>query len=53
MTRCRVPEFCEEHKIDVGICDRKTKRNVPRNVKQLNICVHIQKNSLVCYLEEK
>ena len=44
MTRCRIPEFSERYKIDIGIDDRKSKRILPRNVKQRNICVYIHKN---------
>ena len=43
-TRCRIPEFCERYKIDIGIYDDKSKRILPRNVKQKNICVYIRKN---------
>ena len=43
MTRCRVPEFCERYKIDIGIYDPKSKRIFPRTViKQRDICVHIK-----------
>ena len=44
MTRCRIPEFCERYKIDIKIYDPKSKRILPRNVKQRDICVHIHKN---------
>ena len=44
MTRCRIPEFCTRHKINIGIYDPKIKKIVPRNVKQRNKCVHIHKN---------
>ena len=44
MTRCRIPEFCERYKIDIGIYDLKQQRILPRNVKQRDICVHIHKN---------
>ena len=44
MTRCRIPEFCERFKINIGIYDPKSKRILPRNVKQRDICVHIHKN---------
>ena len=44
MTRCRIPEFCERYKIDIGIYDRNNKRILPRTVKQKNICVYIHKN---------
>ena len=44
MTRCRIPEFCTRYKIDIGIYDLNSKRILPRNVKQKNICVHIHKN---------
>ena len=44
MTRCRIPEFCERYKMDVGIYALSSKRNLPRTVKQKNICVYIHKN---------
>ena len=44
MSRCRIPEFCKRHKIDIGIYDLNSERLLPRNVKQKNICVHIHKN---------
>ena len=44
MTRCRIPDFCERYKIDIGIYDAKSKRILPRNVNQNDICVHIHKN---------
>ena len=40
---CRIPEFCERYKVDNGIYYHKSKRIVPRNVKQMDICVNIQK----------
>ena len=43
-TRCRIPEFCEGYKIDIGIYDDKSKRILPRTVKQRDKSVHIQKN---------
>ena len=44
MARCRIQEFCERYKIDIGIYDDKSKRILPRTVKQRNKCVHIHKN---------
>ena len=44
MRRCRIPEFRERYKIDIGIHDPKSKRILPRNVKQRELCVHIHKN---------
>ena len=44
MTRCRIPEFCERYKIDIGIYDLNNGRILPRTVKQKNICVYIHKN---------
>ena len=52
MTRCRIPEFCERYKIDIGIYDPKSNRNLPRNVKQRDIGVHIHKN-LYCVIWKK
>ena len=43
MTRCRIPESCERYKIDIGVYDAKSKRILPRRVKQRDICVHIHK----------
>ena len=44
MTRCRIPEFCEGFRIDIGVFNPKSKRILPRTVKQKDICVHIQTN---------
>ena len=44
LTRCRIPEFCAKYTLNFGIYDPKSKRIVPRNVKQRHICVHIHKN---------
>ena len=44
MTRCRIPEFCERYKIDIGIYDLNSKRILPRTVKQRDKCVYIHKN---------
>ena len=44
MTRCRIPEFCERYKIDIGIYDLNKQRILRRTVKQRDICVHIHKN---------
>ena len=44
ITRCRIPEFYTRYKIDIGIYDLNSKRILPRNFKQKNICVHIHKN---------
>ena len=43
MPRCKIPEFCEPYKLDIGIYDPKSKRILPRTVKQRDICVHIHK----------
>ena len=52
MTRCRIPDFCERYKIDIGIHDPKSKRIQPRTVKQRDKCVHIHKN-LYCVICKK
>ena len=44
MSRCRIPEFCNRYKIDIGIYNLKSKRILPQTVKQKNICVHIHNN---------
>ena len=44
INRCRIPEFCERFKIDIGIYDLNSKRILPRTVQQKNICVYIHKN---------
>ena len=44
MTRCRIPEYCERCKNDIGVYDPKSKRILPRNVKQRDICVHTHNN---------
>ena len=43
MIRCRIPELCERYKIDIGIYDPKSKRVLPKTVKQRDICVNIHK----------
>ena len=52
MTRCRIPGFCERYKIYIGIYDFKSKRILPRSVKQRNVCEYIQKNHY-CVLWKK
>ena len=52
MTRCRIPEFCKRYKKDIGIYDLRKQRSLPRNVKQKDICVHIQKNHY-CFIWKK
>ena len=49
MARCRIPAFCEKYKIDMGICDPKSKRILPRTVKQRDKCVHFQKIFIVLF----
>ena len=44
MTRSSIPEFCERYRIDIDIYDPKSRRILPRNVKQRDICVHIHNN---------
>ena len=44
MTRCRIPEFCNRYKIDIGVYDLNNQRILPRTVKRRDICVHIHKN---------
>ena len=44
MTRCRIPKFCEQYKIDIVIYDPRSERSLPRNIEQRDICVHIQKH---------
>ena len=44
MTRCRIPEFCERYKIDIGIYDLNKQRILPRTVRQRDKCVYIHKN---------
>ena len=44
MTRCKIPDFCERYKIDIGIYDLNSKRTLPRTVKQRDKCVYIHKN---------
>ena len=53
MTRCRVPEFCERYKIDIGIYDLKSKRILPRSVKERNICLYIHKKHFCVIWKEK
>ena len=52
MTQCRIPEIYERYKVDIGVYDPKSKRILPRNVKQRDICVHIHKN-LYCVIWKK
>ena len=44
ITRCQIAEFCERYKISLAIYDPKSKRILPRNVEQRDICVHTHKN---------
>ena len=44
LSGCRIPEFCEIYKIAIGIYDPKSKRKLPRSVKQRDECVYIHKN---------
>ena len=44
MTCCRIPEFCERYKIDIGIYNFKSIRILPRTVKERNICLYIHKS---------
>ena len=39
MTRCRIPDFCERYKIDIGMYDVKSKRILTRTVKERNVCL--------------
>ena len=43
MAWCRISESCVRYKIDIGNYDRKSKRILPGNGKQRDICVYIQK----------
>ena len=43
MARCEFREFRERYEIHVGIFDTKSKRILPKSVKQRDICVYIQK----------
>ena len=42
MTPCRIPNFCERYRIDIGIYDPKSRR-LPRSGKQRNKCLYIHK----------
>ena len=44
MSRCRIPEFCNRYKIDIGIYDLNKQRILPRTVNQRDKCVHIHRN---------
>ena len=44
MARCRLPKICEKYKIDIGIFDLKSKRCLPRSVKQRDVCAYIHEN---------
>ena len=44
MTRCKIPKGCERFKIDIGIYDVKSKRQLPRSVEHGDVCVYIQRN---------
>ena len=44
MTHCRIPEFFEGCKIDIGIYDLKSKRILRRSVKEISLCLYIHKN---------
>ena len=40
---CIIPELTEKYKVDVGIYDPKSKRILPRSVRQRNKCLYISK----------
>ena len=44
MTRCSIPKFCQRYKIDIGIYDFKSKRILPRSVKQRDKRLYNHKN---------
>ena len=44
MTWWRIPEFGQRQKIDIAMYDLKSKRILPRSVKQRDVCVYIHKN---------
>ena len=44
LTRSKIAEFCERYKRDIGIFDLKSKRFLPRTVKQRDICLCIHQN---------
>ena len=52
MTRCRIPDFCERYKIDIGIYDPKSERILPRSIKPKHLCVHTLKKLFLCFLEK-
>ena len=52
MTRCRILEVYERYKIDTVICDLRTKRILPRSVKQREVYVYIHENHY-CILWKK
>ena len=37
MNRCRIPDFCNRYKIDIGIYDLNSERILPRTVKQRDV----------------
>ena len=43
MAWCRFPEICDIYKIEIGIYDPRSKRILPRTVKQREKCVHVHK----------
>ena len=49
MTRCRIPDFLERYKIDIGMFDLKSKQILPRSVKQRDVCVYVQKIIIVLF----
>ena len=52
MTRCRIPNFCERYKKDIGIYDVKINRILLRNIKQ-DVCVHIHKTQYCVIWKKK
>ena len=44
MTPCRIPEFCQRQERDIALYDLKSKRILPRSVKQRDVYVYIHKN---------
>ena len=53
MTRNIIPDLCEMYQIDIGIYDPKSKRKLPRNVKQRDVCVHIRKSHFCVFWKKK
>ena len=53
MTPCRIPEFCERYRVEIGIYDLKCKRILPMIVNERNICLNFHKHHNIVNWKKK